>query len=58
MKRTFAAFLAMGVTGGAALAQDAGAGLNRVVTFGESLIVGPHFDLRKHGANLLAPTES
>ena len=37
MKRTFAAFLAMGVTGGAALAQDAGAGLNRVVTFGDSL---------------------
>ena len=37
MKRSFAAFLAMGVTGGAALAQDAGAGLNRVVTFGDSL---------------------
>ena len=37
MTRTFAAVRAMGVTGGAALAQDAGAGLNRVVTFGDSL---------------------
>ena len=37
MRRTLSASLAMGVTGGAALAQDAGAGLNRVVTFGDSL---------------------
>ncbi len=37
MRMTLALALTMGVTGGAALAQDIGAGLNRVVNFGDSM---------------------
>ena len=37
MKKTLAAALAISVTGSAAMAQDFGAGSNRVVTFGDSL---------------------